>query len=81
MSYLGPHVLVSTLKRFDRAVLLAVRWYVEGTLPPNGDVVLGLDQDAVGVGGLSPVVPQWARKRLANEAARLRQRHDGRAPQ
>ena len=33
-SYLGPHVLASAIKRFDRAVVESVRWYIEGTLPP-----------------------------------------------
>ena len=35
-SYLGPHILASTIKRFDQAVIASVRWYVEGTLPAAG---------------------------------------------
>ena len=32
-SYLGSHILASTVKRIDRAVELAVRWFLQGALP------------------------------------------------
>jgi DNA-binding SARP family transcriptional activator/basic membrane lipoprotein Med (substrate-binding protein (PBP1-ABC) superfamily) len=70
-SYLGAHILASTVKRNDRAVELAVRWFLEGTLPA-GDVVLGLDDDAVGIAGISPEVPPTIRKRIARIEASLR---------
>ena len=35
-SYLGSHILASADKRFDLAVLLAVRSFLAGTLPPEG---------------------------------------------
>ena len=70
-SYLGPHVLVSTVKRYDRAVELAVRWFLQGSLP-QGDVVLGLDDDAVGIAGISPEVAPAARRSVARLAAQLR---------
>jgi basic membrane protein A len=70
-SYLGAHILASTVKRYDRAVELAVRWFLEGALP-RGDLVLGIDDDAVGVAGISPEVPTTIRKRVARAEASLR---------
>jgi basic membrane protein A len=70
-SYLGAHILVSTVKRYDRAVELAVRWFLEGTLH-QGDVVLGLDDDAVGIAGISPEVPTTIRRKVARIEASLR---------
>jgi len=57
------------VKRYDRAVELAVRWFMQGTL---GDVLLGLDDDAVGISGISPAVPAALRKKLAHLAAAIR---------
>jgi DNA-binding SARP family transcriptional activator/basic membrane lipoprotein Med (substrate-binding protein (PBP1-ABC) superfamily) len=70
-SYLGSHILVSTVKRIDRAIEMAVRWFVQGSLP-EGDVVLGLDDDAVGISGISRDVPPEIRKQVAAVAAALR---------
>jgi basic membrane lipoprotein Med (substrate-binding protein (PBP1-ABC) superfamily) len=70
-SYLGPHILVSTAKRIDRAIEMAIRWYVQGSLP-EGDVVLGLDDDAVGITGISRDVPPEIRKKVAAVEASLR---------
>ncbi len=70
-SYLGPHILVSTVKRIDRAIEMAIRWFVQGSLP-EGDVVLGLDDDAVGISGISRDVPPEIRKKVAAVAASLR---------
>ena len=70
-SYLGSHILVSTVKRIDHAVELAVRWFLQGSLP-KGDVLLGLDDDAVGIVGLSPEVPPDIRRKVATVAASLR---------
>jgi basic membrane lipoprotein Med (substrate-binding protein (PBP1-ABC) superfamily) len=67
----GSHILASTVKRYDRAVELAVRWFMQGTLP-QGDVLLGLDDDAVGISGISPAVPAAVRKKLAHIAAAIR---------
>jgi basic membrane protein A len=70
-SYLGEHILASTVKRYDLAVELAVRWFLEGTLP-RGDLVLGLDDDAVGIAGISPEVPTTIRRQVARLEASLR---------
>jgi basic membrane lipoprotein Med (substrate-binding protein (PBP1-ABC) superfamily)/DNA-binding SARP family transcriptional activator len=72
-SRLGSHVLASTVKRMDRAVELAVRWFVQGTFPAGEDIVLGLEDDAVGVAGISPEVPAEIRSKIARLAASFRQ--------
>jgi hypothetical protein len=56
----------------DQAVLLVVRSYVEGTLPRGKELVLGLDENAVGIAGISPEVPESVRREVARTAARLR---------
>jgi DNA-binding SARP family transcriptional activator/basic membrane lipoprotein Med (substrate-binding protein (PBP1-ABC) superfamily) len=71
-SHLGPHILASATKRFDRLVELTVNWYLEGRLPAGHDVELGLSEDAVALVGISPSVPDDVRRRVAREAARLR---------
>ena len=73
-AYLGSHILASAEKRFDLAVLLAVRAFLAGTLPPGDTVVLGLDDDAVGITGISPQVPTAIRKRVESAAVSLRGR-------
>lgn len=71
-SHLGPHILASATKRFDRLVELSVSWYLEGRLPPGEDVELGLTEDAVAIVGISPEVPPELRRKVAQEATRLR---------
>ena len=72
LSHLGPHILASASQRYDRLVDLAVSWYLEGRLPPGGDVELGLVDDAVALVGINPDVPRVIRSKVAQEAARLR---------
>lgn len=71
-SHLGPHILASATKRFDRLVELSVSWYLEGRLPAGEDVELGLTEDAVAIVGISSAVPDDIRRKVAQEAARLR---------
>lgn len=70
-SHLGPHILASAVKHFDQAVLTAVRSYLNGTLPEGRDILLGLDDDAVGIAGISPEVPTAVRREVARAAAAL----------
>ena len=72
LSYLGAHILVSASQRYDRLVDLSVSWYLEGRLPPGGDVELGLVDGAVALLGVNPDVPPLIRAKVAQEAARLR---------
>ena len=72
LSHLGPHILASASHRYDRLVELSVSWYLEGRLPPGGDVELGLVDDAVALVGINPDVPPLIRAKVAQEVARLR---------
>ena len=74
LSHLGPHILASVSQRYDRLVELSVSWYLEGRLPPGGDVELGLVDDAVALVGINSVVPPLIRTKVEQEAARLRAR-------
>jgi basic membrane protein A and related proteins len=71
-SYLGPHILASTVKAWAASVELVVSRYLQGTLPAGEDVQLGLGDEAVGLVGISADVPQPVRAKLAREAAALR---------
>jgi basic membrane protein A len=55
---LGPHILTSAVKRFDVAVLAAVRRLVAGTRPYGGTTSLGLREQALELGKVSPRVPR-----------------------
>jgi hypothetical protein len=72
LSHLGPHILATASQRYDRLVDLTVSWYLEGRLPPGGDVELGLVDDAVALVGITPDVPPEIRSKVEQEAARLR---------
>ena len=71
-SYLGPHVLVSAVKRLDQAVDYAIRAYLDGTLG-HGSLDIGIQQDAVGIVGISPEVPRDIRKKLVRVAEQHRE--------
>ena len=62
-SYIGPQILVSTVKRLDRAVDYAIRSYLAGTLP-QGHLDIGIERGAVGIVGVNRVVPPSIRTRL-----------------
>jgi SARP family transcriptional regulator, regulator of embCAB operon len=72
-SYLGDHVLVSTVKRYDQAVFYAVRSFAQGTLR-GGTVRLGLRDEAVGIVGVGPNVTEPIRRRVALLAWDMRRR-------
>lgn len=74
LSYLGPQILASAVKRFDRATELAVTLFARGDLPRGSDLKLNLANDAVGLVGISDRVPQRTRGRLEAIAERLRTR-------
>jgi DNA-binding SARP family transcriptional activator/basic membrane lipoprotein Med (substrate-binding protein (PBP1-ABC) superfamily) len=70
--HLGSHILASASQHYDRLVEQTVSWYLEGRLPPAGDVELGLLDGAVALVGINPDVPPLIRAKVAQEAARLR---------
>lgn len=73
---LGPHILASATKRFDRLTELSVSWYLEGRLPAGEDIELGLADDAVALVSISPKVPLAIRRKVAQEATLLQAREE-----
>jgi basic membrane protein A len=57
-SSLGPHILTSAVKRLDVAVFEAVRQLVEGSFATGGTSVFSLANGGVGLGAISPQVPE-----------------------
>jgi basic membrane protein A len=57
-SFLGPHILTSAVKRVDVAVFEAIRTAVEGDFAGGRDLVFDLENEGVGIGEISPDVPQ-----------------------
>ena len=55
-SFLGPHILTSAVKRVDTAVFEAIKSVVDGKFKA-GNIVFGLKQNGVGIGKISPKVP------------------------
>jgi basic membrane protein A len=56
-SFLGPHILTSAVKRVDTAVFDAVKLVVDGKFK-GGNITFGLKDNGVGIGKISPKVPQ-----------------------
>jgi basic membrane protein A len=72
-SHVAPrHVLTSMVKRVDVAVYLAVRDVLEGRFA-GGDVALGLEQDAVGLAPLGPMVSPEEKTSVMAEVRRMRE--------
>ena len=71
-SYLGPHILASVVKRFDRVVELIVRQFLEGELPAGKTAKIGMREEVVGLVGINPAVPAGIRKKLAKQVALVR---------
>ena len=56
-SFLGPHILTSAVKRVDTAVFDAIKLVVDGKFK-GGNIVFGLKDNGVGIGKISPKVPE-----------------------
>jgi len=56
-SFLGPHILTSAQKGVDSAVLLTITSIQDGTWKGGGNATFGLKEDGVGLGKVSPDVP------------------------
>lgn len=63
-SSLGPHILTSAIKRWDRVVFETIRSLGAGTLPSHGDRLLTLDHGELALGKVSPRVPRSYLSRL-----------------
>ena len=57
-SFLGAHVLTSALKRVDEAVFETIQSVVDDSWQGGHNLTFGLKEDGVGLGKISPNVPQ-----------------------
>jgi basic membrane protein A and related proteins len=57
-SFLGPHILTSAQKGVDSAVFLTIKSIQDGAWKGGGNATFGLKEDGVGLGKVSPKVPQ-----------------------
>jgi basic membrane protein A and related proteins len=57
-SHLGDHILTSALKGVDAAVFLTIRSLLENDFEGGGNATFGLKENGVGLGKISPRVPQ-----------------------
>ena len=64
-SGLGPHILTSVVKRYDRAFALLMRQARNDKLPAGRGMVVGLRQGGVELGRISPRVPGRVLRELA----------------
>ncbi len=72
LSYLGPHMLVSVVKRYDRATFLVAKWFAEARLPRGKTIDFNLQANGVGIVGINPAVSPSIRRKLADVAAQIR---------
>jgi basic membrane protein A and related proteins len=56
-SFLGAHILTSAQKKVDRAVFLTIQSIVENQWQGGRNLVFGLKEEGVGLGKVSPKVP------------------------
>ena len=57
-SFLGPHILTSAQKGVDAAVFLTIKAVQDGNWKGGGNATFGLKEEGVGLGKVSPKVPQ-----------------------
>jgi basic membrane protein A len=57
-SFLGPHILTSAQKGVDAAVFLTIEAIQDGAWKGGGNATFGLKEEGVGLGTVSPDVPQ-----------------------
>ena len=62
-SFLGPHILTSAVKRVDTAVFDAIKLVADGKFK-GGNLVFGLKDNGVGIGEISPKVPNSEVKKV-----------------
>jgi len=78
LSYLGPQILASVVKRLDRATQLTVTLFASGQLPGGRDLRLDLASDSIGLVGINNRVPAAVRAKVEAVAAKLRARDQAR---
>ena len=63
-SFLGNYILTSAMKRVDESVLAISRSVTDGTWKAGTNLTLGLAEDGVGLGKISPEVSEENRRQL-----------------
>jgi basic membrane protein A len=71
-SFLGPFVLTSALKRVDAAVFETIKTVVDDRWQGGRNLTFGLKEDGVGLGKISPKVPQEDLDALEQVKERIR---------
>ena len=71
-SFLGPYILTSALKRVDEAVFDTIKSVVDGNWKGGRNLTFGLADDGVGLGTISPKVPQKDLERLDQAKNQIR---------
>jgi basic membrane protein A len=69
--HLGDHILTSSLKRVDEAVFQTIEKLVNGETVGGGLTVFGLAEDGVGLGEVSPDVPQDVLDQVEEQRQRI----------
>jgi basic membrane protein A len=70
--YLGPHILVSAIKRVDQAVFDTAKQEKDGTFAGGKDSVFGLAQNGTGIAGINKAVPASIKAQVAKVEAQIR---------
>jgi basic membrane protein A len=71
-SFLGQHVLTSALKRVDEAVFETIKSVVDDNWKGGRNLTFGLADDGVGLGTISPKVPNKTLERLDEAKKQIR---------
>ena len=71
-SFLGPYILTSALKRVDEAVFDTIKSVVDDNWKGGRNLTFGLADDGVGLGTISPKVPQKDLERLDQAKKQIR---------
>ena len=71
-SFLGDFVLTSAMKRVDEAVFRTIKSVIEGRWEGGKNLVFGLEEDGVGLGKISPQVPDEDRTVLEDVESKIR---------
>ena len=71
-SFLGPYILTSALKRVDEAVFDTIKSVVDDNWKGGRNLTFGLADDGVGLGTISPKVPQKDLERVDQAKKQIR---------
>jgi basic membrane protein A and related proteins len=79
-SYLGPHVLTSAQKKVDQAVFQTIESVQDGSWEGGRNATFGLEEEGVGLGKISPKVPEADRAAVHEVAQQIVSGEIGKIP-